>query len=137
MSILLRLRAALRTFWWGRILAEHDTEPTELAGGLMKLLIGGWLLLPHDTTSTFSLLTIAPEWAWGVVMALLGGGHWFALRDGYVRWRRAAAMLGFLVWFYLALTALWFNPASLGFALFSGLAVSQSWVYVRLGRETG
>lgn len=132
MSILLRLRTTLQTSWWGRILAEHDTEPTELAGGFMKVLLGLWLL-SNDTTSTFSQLTVAPEWLWGVALVAIGVGHWLALRDGYIRWRRAAAMLGFLVWFCLGVTALLVNSSSLGGAIYLSLAVWQGWAYLRLG----
>ena len=130
-----RLLRALRGSWWGQILAEHDTEPTELAGGLLKVVIGGWLLLPlqpFEASATFTQLDVLPEWAWGLALLAVGCGHLWAVWDGYVPWRRAASMLGFCVWFTLAVLAGWFNLAGLGLPLFALLAAGQGWAYVRL-----
>ena len=126
----------LRNTWWGKILAEHDTEPTELAGGLMKVVLGSQLIAPVDTFSNspaFHDLTILPEWLWGLLLIGFGVGHWFALRHGYRPWRRLASAIGFLIWFALGATFLHAAPNSLGAWVFLLAALGQCWCYVRLG----
>jgi hypothetical protein len=130
------MKDQLRHSWWGLILAEHDTEPTELAGGLMKLVLGSQLILPLDTfatSATFRDLTVLPEWAWGALLIVIGVGHLAALRNGNRSWRRWGSGVGFLLWFSLGATFLHASPNSLGAWVFLLAAVGQMWCYVRLG----
>lgn len=134
--MLTTLRAKLRTSWWGRILAEHDTEPTEFAGGLMKLVLGSQLVAPVETftnSASFRDLSVLPEWLWGVLLLIFGFGHMFAIRDGHRKWRRWASGIGFLIWFALGATFLHASPNSLGAWVFLLAALGQMWCYVRLG----
>lgn len=136
MRLLVSCKTALRGSWWGKILAVHDTEPTELAGGLMKLVIGSQLLLPLETFSTsvaFRDLSILPEWLWGSLLAIIGILHLAALRDGYRPWRRVASAVGCVLWFALGTTFLHATPGSLGAWVFILAALGQAWCYVRLG----
>lgn len=124
--------------WWSLILAEHDTEPAELSGGVMKALIGGWLLLPMDTLAsspTFAALTILPEAVWGGTLAVLGGYHLAALRSGERDRRRQAATVGYLVWFSFAVVFVTTNPPAIGWIAFMMAGLAQLWVSVRLGRR--
>lgn len=136
MSRLRALRDMIRASWWGRILDEHDTEPVELSGGVLKVLLGFWLLLPMDSfasSPTFAVLDVIPETAMGLVLLAVGIGHLLALRDGYVPWRRAASLIGFLIWFTFAATFVWSNPPAMGWLPFLLSAAGQGWCYIRLG----
>ena len=136
MAWLRSFRDQIRASWWGRILAEHDTEPVELSGGALKVLLGCWLLLPLDSfgsSPTFAALDVIPEAALGFLLLGVGIGHLLALRDGYVPWRRMASLIGFLVWFTFAATFVWSNPPAMGWLPFLLSAAGQGWCYIRLG----
>lgn len=114
-----------------------DTEPVELSGGLLKLLIGFWLLLPlqsFQSSITFTALAVVPEWAWGAFLVVVGIGHLAALCDGSPPWRRAASLVGFLTWFTFAAIFVHSNPAAFGWAAFAVIAGQQGWAYIRLGQ---
>ena len=136
MSILRSLRECLRSSWWGKILAEHDTEPAELSGGLMKILIGLWLLLPFETfesSPTFAVFSILPEWLWGGALIAIGAGHVSALRSGDLDQRRHAATIGYLVWFSFSVVFVWTNPPAIGWIAFLIAGLAQLWCSLRLG----
>lgn len=123
--------------WWRRILAEHDTEPAELSGGLLKVGIGFWLLLPMDTfgsSPTFAALSILPEPVWGVVLIALGTFHLSALRSGASAARRHAATIGYLVWFSFAVVFVATSPPAIGWVAFLVAGLAQLWCSLRLGR---
>lgn len=127
-----------RSAWWTLILAEHDTEPAELSGGFMKVAIGAWLLLPFDTfesSPTFAVFSILPEWLWGGSLMALGAGHLMALRSGNVDQRRHAATIGYLVWFSFAMVFVFTNPPAIGWLAFLTAGLAQLWCSLRLGRR--
>lgn len=134
MPFLRGLRDRLSQSWWGRILAEHDTEPTELSGGLLKVTIAFWLLLPWQSISpAFGAASHIPEIWWSIFLVVVGVGHLAALRNGYPAWRRWGALVGFFVWCSLAIS-LWANGVvGLAPLLFLGAGLSQGWCYVRIG----
>lgn len=108
-------------------------------GGLLKIVVGVWLLLPWDTfasSSTFRVIGVAPEWAWGTVLFLVGSGHLVVLRDGSRTGRRRASLIGFLFWFSLGSVFVFSNPPALGWLLFMMSALGQGWAWIRLGRRT-
>lgn len=122
--------------WWSLILAEHDTEPAELSGGLLKVGIGLWLLLPFDTfesSPTFAVFSILPEWLWGSVLLALGVLHLSALRSGDLDSRRRSATIGYLVWFSFAVTFVTTNPPAIGWLAFLIAGLAQLWCSLRLG----
>lgn len=132
------LRARIKRSWWGMILAEHDTEPAELMGGLLKVAIGAWLLLPWSTFSasrTFQMMAVAPEWFWGGAFIGIGAFHLYALRKGGVHRRWWAAMIGFTIWFSLAFVFVAANPPAIGWLMFMAAACAQGWASVRLGQR--
>lgn len=120
--------------WWWAILREHDTEPTELSGGMLKVTIALWLLMPFQALSpAFGAVTLIPEVWWSVFLLVVGIGHLAALRNGYPAWRRWGSLVGVFVWSSLAIS-LWANGVvGLAPLLFFGAAFSQAWVYLRLG----
>src|SRR5215471_7962204 len=100
-----RLRYIISTSWWWKILTEHDTEPTELIGGIMLLCWGTWLLLPMQTfksAQAYTALATIPESLLGAMLLLAGINKVVALRNGNVNWRRLAAMISFGAWFGIA-----------------------------------
>lgn len=134
MQWLRAIRDRLRASWWGRILAEHDTEPTELSGGLLKVTIAFWLLMPFQSLSpAFGAVTLIPEFWWSIFLLVVGIGHVTALRDGFPAWRRWGCLVGVFVWGALAIS-LWSNGVvGLAPLLFFGACLSQGWCYIRLG----
>jgi hypothetical protein len=125
----------LRYSWWGKILAEHDTEPTEFGGGLLKIAIGTQLLLPIDTFSTsnsFKTLSVLPEWIWGLILVVLGSVHLAALYSNSRVWRSRTAKMGFVIWFSISTTFWLANPSSLGAVVFLFAGLAQGWVSIRL-----
>lgn len=124
--------------WFGLILAEHDTEPAELSGGLLKVAIGFWLLLPMDTigsSPTFAALAILPEWLWGAMLVTLGAWHLLVLRMGRRRERQRAATVAYYFWFSLAVLFVSTNPPSIGWLAFLVAGLAQLWASIRLGRR--
>src|SRR4051794_8451169 len=98
-----------------------DTEPTELFGGCLKVGLGTWLLAhpgAFSSSSTFSVIAVIPEWAWGGFLLCAGVGRMAALRRGAVPWRRLACLIGFLVWFSFAALFVWSNPPAIGWVAF-------------------
>lgn len=124
--------------WWGLILAEHDTEPAEFSGGLLKVAIGFWLLLPFETfesSPTFAVFSILPEWLWGSALFALGAFHLLALRSGGQEARRHAATIGYLVWFSFAMVFVYTNPPAIDWLAFLTAGLAQLWCSLRLGRR--
>lgn len=137
MQQLVALRDRIRSSWWGLILSEHDTEPTEMSGGLLKLGLAVVLLTPRDTFGSsvvYSLLSVVPEPIWGVVLLVFGCLHLGSLHNGARSWRRAMAGVGFLIWFCWWVSFALGSTASTGSVVYLLAAFGQGWCYVRLGR---
>lgn len=140
MAFLRGLRDRISRSWWGRILAEHDIEPTELSGGTLKIVVGFWLVLPLQTFSSapaFGVISVIPENLWALFLVVIGAGHLAALANGHPAWRRWAAFVGCFIWSAMGITFIWANPAGIGPLLFLGAGLSQAWCYVRLGTLIG
>lgn len=134
MRWLCSIRDQLRASWWGRVLAEHDTEPTELSGGLLKVSLAIWLLLPPTAIGpAFGFVALIPELYWSIFLLVVGVGHLVALRNGHPAWRRWGCLVGFFVWCSLAVTLLVNGVVGIGPVLFIGAGLSQGWCYIRLG----
>jgi hypothetical protein len=115
-------------------LREHDTEPTELSGGVLKVTIALWLLMPWQSLSpAFGAVSLIPEFWWSIFLMVVGVGHVAALRNGHPSWRRWGALVGFAVWCSLAITLLINGAVGLTPLLFFGAGFSQAWCYLRLG----
>jgi hypothetical protein len=130
------VRDTIQRSWWGRILAEHDTEPVELIGGGTKVLMGLWLLLPWQTfamSDSYDSIRIIPEWIWGTFLLTVGLLHIAALHSGHRTWRKWAALVGFLIWSCFGLVLGWANPAAIGWMLFLSVGASLMWASIRLG----
>jgi len=130
-----RVIAYLAQTWWGRILSEHDTEPTELSGGLLKLVLGVVLVAPFDTfgnSVAFRDLSLLPEWLFGMLFICIGIGHLAVLRNGSEYWRRQFAGIGAGVWLALSGIFLHAVPSSWAAWVFLLAGVWQCWCYVRL-----
>lgn len=133
------LRDTILDSWWSRILSRHDTEPTELSGGLLKVCIGCWLVSPLQTFSSapaFGTISVIPETLWGLFLVFVGIGHLAALRNGHPAWRRWASFVGCFIWCAMGLTFLSANPAGIGPLMFLAAGLSQGWCWSRLGHLT-
>ena len=138
MARLRALRAWVSSSWWGRILAEHDTEPLELGNSLMLFGLGA--LLASDRTSTFrttplvyDLLAALPEDVWAAGMIALALAQLASLRANRRRVRRLAALGAFLVWFTWSVSFALGNPFNTGWYVYLLAAVGQGWCWIRLG----
>lgn len=125
---------SLRQSWWVKILAEHDTEPSELCSAATKIVLGVQLLFPTSTFQgrAFDDLRAVPEWALGLILFTIGTAHAYALRDGSVKWRKSATWLGGAIWFLFAITFLHTIPTSFTAWLFVMFFLGSIWCYVRL-----
>lgn len=123
--------------WWGRMLANCDTEPTELLmGGFLKWLVGTWLMLPLQSlqgSPTFSGLTeMLPEPVWGLILMVLGATHMMSLYNGSIRYRRWSCFISMSLWAGMTFYSLWVNPPAFGVTLFLTAAICQGWCCTRL-----
>lgn len=138
MAWLRTLPGRLAEGWWSLILRDHDTEPVELSGGLLKVSIGAWLLLPWDTfesSPTFAVFSILPEWLWGCALLAIGAAHLVSLRSGDLDRRRHGATVGYLIWFSFAMVFVFTNPPAIGWLAFLMAGLAQLWCSLRLGRR--
>lgn len=105
-----------------------------MSGGLLKVTIAFWLLMPFQALSpAFGAVNLIPEFWWSIFLLVVGIGHLAALRNGFPAWRQWGCLVGVFVWSALAIS-LWLNGVvGLAPLLFSGAALSQGWAYVRLG----
>jgi hypothetical protein len=129
--------AGPRSFWWVKILIDHDTEPTELFSGVTKILLGLFLIAPWSTFASapklYGDMAGVPESAWGALLVAVGVGHLFALRDGQIGWRRAAAFVSFLVWVSFGGTFIHTAPTAMIGWILIALSLWLGWVYIHLG----
>jgi hypothetical protein len=119
------------------VLAEHDTEPTEMFGGLLKLLLAAVLILPHGTfesSRVYGMLSALPEPVWAAVLLVFGVVHLAAIRGGDRGRRRMMSLAGFLIWFTWAASFFEGTPTNTGGVVYMLAALMQGWCYVRLGR---
>lgn len=131
-----RLVCRIQKSWWGRIIAEHDTEPEELRAATTDILVGFWLFLPFNTFSaspTFYVMTVLPELIWALGFLTLGGVGLYILRSGDLEKRRKIALINFLIWGALAFVFVFGNPPAIGWLLFMYAAIGQGWCTIRLG----
>lgn len=137
MGTLRSFRDRVRASWWGLILTEHDTEPTELFGGLLKIGLAIILVMPLNTfgsTRVYGMLSVLPEGIWAALLLLAGTLHLRAVRTGRRSLRRTMALVGFLIWFTWSISFIEGNPANTGGVVYFLCALMQGWVYARLGR---
>lgn len=131
-----RLWTWIRYSWWGQILAEHHTEPTELImGGFLKCIVGIWLLLPMNSfaaSPTFASLIPIPEIGVALFLMTFGILHITSLKAGDTYWRMRSSQGGAIIWFALSFSFIVLNPPAFGAMLFLTAAISQTWCYVRL-----
>lgn len=101
--------------------------------GCAAVRLGFRALRVEDDLSSAALLTsLLPFWAWSLLFALMGLSHVGGLVTGQVTWRATSAMVGVLVWSFVATMMTLDGLSGLGTALFPVMAISQAWVYLRL-----
>lgn len=119
-------------------MTRWSTRSLELQNAWSALLVGITLLIPVSTfgtsTTLIELERFLPEWAWGVVFALLGLAQIIGVvKDIVVVRRLSAALLGILFAVYVT-TLFYFNPASFGASFVLPMAVGQAWSFFQARR---
>ena len=118
-------------------------ESLELQTGALAISVGLWLALasakPGQNAALLGRLGthLWPVPLWGVAFAFVGLAQILALRRERVRARCLCAMSGFCLWAFLFVLAVLDGVAGLGVALFPLIALSEAWVYLRLGVSPG
>lgn len=129
-AVLARLRQAAFRF---------DSQSLELQTGALAISVGLWLALPPIRPGQSAALLgrlgahLWPVPFWGAAFALVGFAQILALRRERVRARCLCAMSGFCLWAFLFVLAVLERVPGLGVALFPLIALSEAWVYLRLG----
>lgn len=119
------------------LLASYDFEPAEFLVGAACLGWGIWLLNPWwDTfggSPTFAAMAqAAPEWLWGVAMALLGAAALIGMVRDRMAWRRAAQLGLAMVWAFIAASFWQSNLPSTGSVTYPLLALVAAWSFWRM-----
>lgn len=101
-----------------RMIGGWDPESGETAHGWLKIVLGIRMLLPIEvyptSSGTFSYMSAAPQWAWGVMLLVIGivrirliwrcsdpeinEETWFRIFE----WRKVMSLLGALIWIVIA-----------------------------------
>ena len=127
------------TWFWRRVCAiamEQVTPPTNRVGyealtAMWLVGLGLWWLAPWPTfaSAVYSvLLTIAPEWAWGLLMALVGGvqAASIIIDDGMrKRFRQRASYASFTLLLFLSVALIvgnWRGTSTIVFPMATLLA---------------
>jgi hypothetical protein len=119
----------------------HERERVELVCSLAMAAWGLWLLIPwwdtFGSSKVFDAMeTIAPEWAWGAAMTLLGLARltmW--IKDGHlIKFRRAFAVASMFVWVLITVVYALGNPLTTGVPIYATLIIAESIIIIDLGR---
>jgi hypothetical protein len=119
-----------------RLLANEKTESLEFITGLFSIAFAIQLIRPGSEFSIpyyGQLTAVAPAGVWTVFMLAAGIDKLIGLFTA-TRWCRrmlAAAMTG--VWSFIAAVCWLTAPASVAPALYTVIAFTCGWTYVRLG----
>ncbi len=118
------------------LIVRRDVDLVEIASGILMLGWGVQLLLPWETFRTgvgYAVLAqLAPETAWGLLMAWCG----FTQIGAYLmeQWRvRLAASLGAcMAWSFLSMAFGFSNPYGTGIIVYPFLALISALVFWRV-----
>lgn len=105
--------------------------------GLLLFFFGLWLIVPFwdalNTSPIFSVMDATlPEWLWGAIIMATGMIKLWAARTVHVRWMRASAISGFILWSIMAgsfWVSSWQSPGCLIFTFF---VLQSAWHYFNL-----
>lgn len=118
---------------------SHPTELLESLLGSLALAWGLHLLLPldtfHSSVAYLAMHEVAPEWAWGLATAVLGGAQIATSRFGTLRARQRAATISSAVWGFIATAFFVGSPASTAVATYSIIACASVFTAVALAYQ--
>lgn len=118
------------------LLLDHDFEPTEAISGIAATGWGLIVLLPVATFGTShtydAMASLAPEWAWGLAVLLVGILQLLTLLLDWHSWRRHTAFLAFCAWLFMSVMFIRANAASTATAIYPTMALAAAWAYWRL-----
>jgi hypothetical protein len=119
-----------------RILANEKTESLEFITGLFAIAFALQLIRPGSEFSIpyYGQLTeLAPAGVWAVVMLFTGIDKLVALFTATKWCRRMLAALMTCLWSFIAAVCWLTAPANIAPALYTVIAFTCGWTYVRLG----
>jgi hypothetical protein len=122
--------------WFRELLNNTHFYATEAQSGILALAFGAVLLAPADTfgmdAAYLAMAQLAPEFAWGLFIFMLGVAQIYAIVSNIYRLRRAAIFLLTCAWFFISFMLFWAVPASNGPYTYLIIALSSAWAYWRL-----
>ena len=115
---------------------RHNPLSVELISANMCFLWGVWLLLPGDiftiSTSYNAMSALAPDYVWGVSMALLGMAQWVFIFDDHLKGREVVMLLGGLAWLFIAGTFLASGTGTTAIITYGIIGTATMWASFRL-----
>ena len=115
---------------------SYDIEYIEMMSGMLALFWGIILLLPFDTFSStpsyFAMQTIAPEIAWGLAVAIGGMAQMISVLFLSNYARKLTAGISIFIWWFVAGMFIVSNSISTAVPVYSIIALSSSWSFIRL-----
>lgn len=117
------------------LIVHRDTDFVEVASGLMMLGWGIQLLMPWDTFRTgigySALAMIAPEPAWGGLLAWCGFTQVGSYLLQHRRVRKASSLGAVMIWTFLSVAFGYGNPHGTAIVVYPFLATLSALVYWR------
>jgi drug/metabolite transporter superfamily protein YnfA len=125
-------------FVW--LLRDSEFEFAEFLSSFAMLSHGIWLLAPWwhtfaSSPSYHAMAYVAPEWAWGLVMALIGAAQMAAFVGEHRLSRVTAAWGGIFIWGAIALMFWLGNPDSTGALAYLLFCLASAWALWRLAAK--
>lgn len=119
------------------LLRHSDPRIVEFGNALLACAWGLWLLLPWASWGSSiiyrPLLLLAPEHAWGIVYAAIGGAHMAVALSDWYQWRRWFSFISVIKWtLVVALFAIGHLHAT-ATVVYGAIAVASAWVFIRIG----
>lgn len=127
------------------LLYSYDVETLELAVSFLAAVMGIWLLMPFGAATTSAsaniILHIFGKAGFGGMVLFGGLIRFYGLYTANIQLQIYATFYCAMIWLFIASTVAYSNPTSFGVAIFGGLFLVSSFMYIRLNdkkkREKG
>lgn len=122
-------------------LLENQTWTLEVYLAMAAMVWGIWVLLPFETfdprIGAYTVLRLAPEWAWGVVFSAHGLGHWVSItrKDPMACYR--AALSGSVLWGIVLISFVIAAPLTTASPVYGLFVLASLWVAKSLNWRFG
>ena len=120
-----------------KIIFRFDPEVLEAQIAALALSVAiRWVFralhIGDASSVTQLLICLLPLWAWAILFGMMGTAHIIGLMTNCLRWRASSAMLGVFTWSFVSVLMMLDGLTGPGTVLFSIIALSEAWVYLRL-----